>query len=115
MLRRRSKFAIMSGALLALTIAVPAAAQTDEPTVADRVRGVNTIWVLIASMLVFFMQAGFALVESGFTRAKNTTNIFMKNLMDFVMATIGFWAIGYVFLFGGSNSFIGTSNFFSQT
>ncbi len=112
MFRRPGKFAVMAGAVLALTIIAPAAAQGDEPTMNEVVRGVNTIWVLVTAFLVFFMQAGFALVESGFTRAKNTTNIFMKNLMDFVMATIGFWAVGYAFMFGTGNGFIGLSNFF---
>ncbi len=94
MLRGRNKFAIMTGALLAFTWMTPALAQTDEPTMTDVVRGINTVWVLVAAFLVFFMQAGFALVESGFTRSKNAINIMMKNIMDFVMATIAFWAIG---------------------
>jgi ammonium transporter, Amt family len=103
---------MLAGAMLALTWMAPAFAQGEEPTMAELARGINTMWVLVASFLVFFMQAGFALVESGFTRAKNTTNIMMKNLMDFVIATVAFWAVGYAFMFGTSNGFIGTSNFF---
>jgi Amt family ammonium transporter len=55
--------------------------------------GLNTAWVLITGSLVFFMQAGFALVEAGFTRSKNTTNILFKNLTDFSIGTLVFWLI----------------------
>ncbi len=73
----------------------------------------NYLWTLIAAALVFFMQAGFAMVEAGFTRAKNAINIMMKNLMDFSMGTLGFWAIGFGLMFGVSNTgWIGTSGFF---
>lgn len=61
---------------------------------------INTVWTLIASVLVFFMQAGFAMVETGFTRAKNAGNIMMKNLMDFVIGSLVFWAIGFSIMFG---------------
>ncbi|MDT8431441.1 MAG: ammonium transporter, partial [Bacteroidales bacterium] len=56
---------------------------------------IDTIWILVAAALVMFMQPGFALVESGFTRSKNTANILMKNLMDFSIGSMGFWLIGY--------------------
>ena len=56
---------------------------------------VNTIWVLVGAALVFFMQAGFAMVETGFTRAKNAGNIIMKNLMDFAIGTPLFWLMGF--------------------
>jgi len=56
---------------------------------------VNTIWVLFGTALVFFMQAGFSLCEAGFTRAKNTGNILMKNLMDFCIGTPAFWLVGF--------------------
>jgi Amt family ammonium transporter len=75
---------------------------------------INTIWVLITAALVFFMQAGFALVEAGFTRSKNTTNILFKNLMDFVIGTLAFWAIGFGIMFGAKNGFWGGIDFFSQ-
>ena len=71
------------------------------------------IWTLVAAALVFFMQAGFALVESGFTRAKNAVNILMKNLMDFSMGTLAFWAVGFALMFGvSSTGWFGTSGFF---
>lgn len=61
---------------------------------------VNTIWVLIGAALVFFMQAGFSMCEAGFTRAKNTGNILMKNLMDFCIGTPCFWLFGFGAMFG---------------
>lgn len=70
---------------------------------------VNTIWVLVGAALVFFMQAGFAMVETGFTRAKNAGNIIMKNLMDFSLGTPIFWLLGFGLMFG-SGSFIGAYN-----
>ena len=77
--------------------------------------GLNTFWVLIAASLVFFVQAGFALVEAGLTRSKNTTNILFKNLMDFAIGTIGFWVIGYGIMFGSGNGFFGSFELFSKT
>mgnify|MGYP002301243853 FL=1 len=56
---------------------------------------VNTCWTLVAAFLVYFMQAGFALCEAGFTRAKNTGNILMKNMMDFCIGTPCYWVIGF--------------------
>ena len=68
---------------------------------------VNTIWVLLGAALVFFMQAGFAMVETGFTRAKNAGNIIMKNLLDFAIGTPLFWLTGFGIMFGGAGAFIG--------
>ena len=68
---------------------------------------VNTIWVLVGAALVFFMQAGFAMCEAGFTRAKNTGNILMKNLMDFCIGTPVFWLVGFGIMFGGTGAIIG--------
>ncbi|MDW8394978.1 MAG: ammonium transporter [Anaerolineae bacterium] len=74
------------------------------------------MWVLVTAFLVFFMQAGFALVEAGLTRAKNASNIMMKNLMDFVMGSLAYWAIGFGLMFGAvSTGFFGTTNFFVGT
>lgn len=71
---------------------------------------IDTVWVLLGSALVFFMQPGFALVEAGFTRRKNTANILMKNFMDFCLGTILFWIAGYSFMFG-DGGFIGKPSF----
>lgn len=68
---------------------------------------VNTIWVLVGAALVFFMQAGFAMVETGFTRAKNAGNIIMKNLMDFAIGTPLYWLLGFGIMFAGSRAIIG--------
>ncbi|WP_405319952.1 ammonium transporter [Frisingicoccus sp.] len=69
---------------------------------------VNTIWVLIGAALVFFMQAGFSMCEAGFTRAKNTGNILMKNLMDFCIGTPAFWLVGFGLMFGSGSGLIGS-------
>ena len=73
---------------------------------------VNTKWVLLGAALVFFMQAGFAMVETGFTRAKNAGNIIMKNLMDFCIGTPIYWFIGFGIMFGVNNGFIGVVDLF---
>ena len=70
-------------------------------------QGLDTVWVLIGAFLVFFMQAGFGMVEAGFIRAKNTCNILTKNFLDFCMASLGFFLIGYGLMFGDGNGFIG--------
>jgi len=74
--------------------------------------GVDTVWVLFAAFLVFFMQAGFGMVEAGFIRAKNSTNILTKNFLDFCMASIGYFAFGYAIMFGKGNGFIGFNGWF---
>jgi Amt family ammonium transporter len=102
-------------ATLALAAAVPALAETDSAEVSiSRIsdgssleQGLNTVWVLIAAFLVFFMQAGFGMVEAGFIRAKNTCNILTKNFLDFCMASLGFFLIGYALMFGNGNGFAG--------
>ena len=68
---------------------------------------VNTIWVLLGAALVFFMQAGFAMCEAGFTRAKNTGNILMKNLMDFCIGTPLYWLFGFGIMFGAGTAAFG--------
>jgi len=71
------------------------------------------VWTLVAAALVFFMQAGFAMVETGFTRAKNAVNIMMKNLMDFSAGTLAYWAVGFGLMFGATQTgWFGTSGFF---
>ena len=72
---------------------------------------INIVWTCIAAFLVFFMQAGFAMVEAGFTRAKNAVNILMKNLMDFSIGTIAFFLIGFGLMFGKTNGLFGTTLF----
>jgi Amt family ammonium transporter len=74
--------------------------------------GIDTVWVLVTAMLVFFMNAGFALVESGLCRAKNTTNILAKNFIVFAASTLSFWAIGWGLMFGDGSGFMGTQGLF---
>ncbi len=72
----------------------------------------DTVWTLIAAFLVMWMQAGFAMVETGFTRAKNAVNILMKNLLDYCFGTIAYWAVGFGLMFSIGNAFVGDSGFF---
>ena len=92
----------------------------DVPTVASNAEAIKEVqthadyvWTLVAAALVFFMQPGFAMVEAGFTRAKNAVNILMKNLLDFCTGSIFFWAIGFGLMFGTTQTgWFGTSCFF---
>ncbi len=73
---------------------------------------IDTVWMLLAAMLVFFMQPGFALCEAGFTRSKNTANILFKNFVDFMIGSVLFWFVGFGFMFGSDGQgFIGMPNF----
>lgn len=75
--------------------------------------GIDNMWLLVAAFLVMFMQPGFAMVETGFTRSKNTANILMKNLMDFAIGSLLYWIIGFTLMYGDSiGGFIGTPDLF---
>ncbi len=74
-----------------------------ESTLTDTATSINVLWVMMAGFLIFFMQAGFALVETGFTRAKNVAHTMMMNLMVFCIGAVGFWLTGFAFGFGGVN------------
>ena len=80
-------------------------------TITDLALSLDTVWMLLAAMLVFFMQPGFALVEAGFTRTKNTANILMKNLLDFMLGALLFWAVGFGIMFG-AGGFLGMPHLF---
>ncbi|MBA3066315.1 ammonium transporter [bacterium] len=98
-------FVILTG--LPLTI------MAGEATASSNAVAIDTVWILISAFLVFFMQAGFALVEVGFTRAKNAANILMKNLMDFSIGSLAFWAIGFGLMFGADKAgLFGSNGFF---
>jgi Amt family ammonium transporter len=75
------------------------------------ISGLDTVWVLIAAFLVFFMHAGFAMLEAGFTQAKNAVNIIMKNLMSISSGTLAYFAIGFGLMFGAGNAFFGQEYF----
>jgi Amt family ammonium transporter len=81
-------------------------------SLADLAASLDTVWMLLAAMLVFFMQPGFALVEAGFTRTKNTANILMKNFVDFITGSLLFIATGFGIMFG-AGKFMGAPNWFS--
>jgi len=99
--------------LLMLGMLFTTSAFAQDATAADVQTNVDYVWTLIAAFLVFFMQAGFAMVEAGFTRAKNTVNIIMKNLMDMSIGAVAFWAIGFALMFGVSPlGLFGTTGFF---
>ena len=81
-------------------------------SVADLGVSLDTVWMLLAAMLVFFMQPGFALCEAGFTRSKNTANILFKNFVDFMVGSVLFWFVGFGFMFGSNGEgFVGMPNF----
>lgn len=81
----------------------------------ELLNSINTVWTLIAAFLVFFMQAGFAMLESGSTRSKGAANIMMKNLMDFCIGSIAFYFVGYGLMFGASvGGWFGSSDFFGS-
>jgi Amt family ammonium transporter len=92
-------------------LAIPSLLLADDVTTSLQT-ALNTVWVLLAAFLVFFMQAGFGMVEAGFIRAKNTSNILTKNFLDFCMATLGFFMFGYAIMFGAGNDFLGLTGWF---
>jgi ammonium transporter, Amt family len=100
----------LSGWIWLVTPGVAFAA--DEPTVKDAIQAVDAVWVLVAAVLVFLMQAGFALLEAGATRMKNAGHIAGKNILSFALVTLVFWAVGFAISFGQGNHFIGTSGWF---
>lgn len=102
----------MLAGVLTLWLMMGETAMAQTVSDADLVKGINTVWVLIAAFLVFFMQAGFAFLEAGSTREKNTVSILMKNLLDFSVGTVAFWAVGFAFMFGEGTGWIGHSHFF---
>jgi ammonium transporter, Amt family len=100
-------------ALAALTLPATALAQ-DEPTAADVALRVDTTWVIVATVLVFFMQAGFAFLEIGFSRAKNAGAGIAKIVVNFSIASIVWWAVGFAFAFGGAGTILGDQGWFFQ-
>jgi Amt family ammonium transporter len=102
---------LVVGVLILLLFAAPAFAA--DATIESNQIALDTVWMLMAAFLVFFMQAGFAMVEAGFTRAKNASNIMMKNMMDFSVGSIGYWAIGFGLMFGADKlGLFGSDGFF---
>ena len=110
-MKKSKKMLIFTILALLLSVSVHADEITD--TLDLYSAAFDAIWLLLSGALVFFMQAGFAMVETGLTRSKNAGNIIMKNLMDFSAGAILYWAIGWGLMYGESaGGFIGTSDFF---
>src|SRR5919199_4393971 len=100
-------------AALAAALAIPAAASAaDGPTLTDTVSSVNTTWVIVAGILVMFMQAGFALLEIGFSRMKNAGAGVAKILLNFSISSLAYWAVGFALAFGGAGAIAGTHGWF---
>jgi Amt family ammonium transporter len=98
-------------------VATPAPSLADEvaslkQSVADRKIALDTLWVLVTAFLVFWMNAGFALVESGFCRAKNAVNILSKNFIVFAVSSIAFYVLGWGLMFGDGNGWVGLKGLF---
>ncbi len=112
----RKRFVLISAMTLIAVLGPLAsiASAQEGPTIDDVAAAVDTVWVVLAGILVMFMQPGFALVEAGFTRAKNAGNIVMKNFMDFSVGAIIYWAIGFGLAYGGTSigGFLATGDFF---
>ena len=100
------------GGIVAFTALLPSVVAFAQDEASPEQVFLDNIWVLVAGCLVFFMQAGFALVEAGLTRAKNVVNIFAKNLADALIGFLAFWAVGFGLAFGGGNKVLGTDYFF---
>lgn len=92
-------------------IAQDAPPSTEEQLASLKV-ALDTVWVMVAGMLVFFMNAGFCMLETGFARQKNAVNVLAKNLIVFALSTIAFWAIGFGLMFSNGGGFVGTSGGF---
>jgi ammonium transporter, Amt family len=128
--RQRYFVAVLAGKLIGLAVAlgavfvltpwlvgiVTSAAQPGQDDLGDEVmgaiNGLNTAWVLIAAFLVFFMQAGFMMLEAGFARTREVVNILQECIVDTCLCALLFWAFGFAFMFGHGNKFIGHEFFF---
>ena len=95
-----------------LVLALPTAAFAQDPTLDDTISSLNTMWVVVAGVLVMFMQAGFALLEIGFSRMKNAGAGIAKILVNYSIASIAYWAVGFALAFGGAGAIAGTHGFF---
>src|SRR3954471_3244508 len=113
-MKRALRAGLPLGALLTLSaLIVPGvAAAQDGPSLADTAEAVNTTWVMVAAILVMFMQAGFLLLEIGFSRMKNAGAGVAKVLMNFSIASLAYWAVGFALAFGGAGKIAGTHGFF---
>ena len=116
-IRNRRFGGATAGAIAALLLGTTVAGAQESDVadaVADLTTAIDTVWLLIAGVLVLFMQAGFALVESGFIRTKNVVNILMKNVLDVSLGAVAYWGVGFALAYGASETagdFFGWGNF----
>lgn len=109
---------LLAGFVAMLALALPSFAFAADPNgaetlAADPTVALDFVWMLVAAFLVYFMQAGFAMVEAGFCRAKNATNLMMKNLLDFVMGSLAYFIIGFALMYGADKAgIVGTTGWF---
>src|SRR5919198_4307834 len=109
----RSRLLRAGPVALVMLLALPGAAfAADGPTLSDSVSSINTMWVLVAGVLVMFMQAGFAFLEIGFSRAKNAGLGVAKILTNYSICALAYWAIGFALAFGGAGAIAGTHGAF---
>jgi Amt family ammonium transporter len=109
-MRRFRLVPILAAALLLLAPAI-AAAQDEAPT-ESILSAINLVWLIVAAVLVIFMQAGFAMLETGLTRMKNAGHVMAKIIINLSIALVMFWAIGFALGFGSGNGFVGSSGWF---
>ncbi len=110
-MKKKVLLAVIATGALGVALASPALAQDADAAAANKFI-LDNIWVFIAGVMVFLMQAGFGLVEAGLTRSKNVANIMAKNMADMVIGVLAFFCIGFGIAFGGGNDWFGTSLFF---
>ncbi|HEV7770247.1 MAG TPA: ammonium transporter [Solirubrobacterales bacterium] len=111
-MRKKMGIAVALTAFAALVLPAAASAETVAETVAGKATELDMVWVAVACVLVFLMQAGFMFLEIGFSRQKNAGTGVAKILVNFAIVTIAWWALGYGVAEGGGNDFFGTSGFF---
>ncbi len=107
-----NKYLIKKFLILVFLLIGPLVAHASEETLYATTAGIDTLWVLLAAFMVFLMQAGFGMLESGLIRTKNTCNVLMCNFLDFCMASVGFFIFGYAIMFGAGNGFMGMTGWF---
>ena len=98
--------------LVGSCLIVPTIAFADTAEAAPTWNGLDTLWIILCAVLVFFMQAGFGMVEAGLVRTKNSANVMMKNLVDFAFAALGYFIFGYAIMYGTEGLIVGTEGWF---
>src|ERR687890_1832806 len=107
------RFTLLSTAVLLLVLALPGLALAQKgPSTAELSLAIDTVWVIVAAVLVLFMQAGFAMLEVGFSRMKNVGSEGAKILVNLAIAALLFWAFGFAIAFGSGNALVGTEGWF---